>query len=277
MNLTQQTTLIDTHAHINMMVKKEFDVLLTPKQLTLAKDIIRQSQESSITTLINVGTSLPESKNCIALAKKYTSIYATVGLHPNDCTQNWRTDLQELENDLTNKKQNKIVGIGECGMDFHYPDYNVQRQRDAFKAQIELALKHNIGLIVHTRDAGQETLRVIEEFKNDITRGIIHCFSEDQSFANTIIDWGFVLGIGGTITYKKNDALREIVRNASLDKIVLETDAPFLPPQHIRGKQNHPQEIKTIAQYIAQLKQIDFTTVAQKTTTQAQRIFNITS
>lgn len=255
------------------MVKKEFDSALTSPEIHAAKHIIDSAHAAQVTRIINVGTSLIESKNCIALAHQYSSVYAAIGIHPNDCTESWRTDLRELEQLIKNDKKNNILGIGECGLDRHYPDYNIQRQKDAFKAQIELALAYNKALIVHTRDARDETLRSLEEFKGDITRGIIHCFSEDYDFATTVISWGFALGFGGTITYPKNNYLREILQKISLDIVVLETDAPFLPPQIIRGKQNSPQQIATIAQAIAQLKDESVEIVGKKTTANAQRIF----
>jgi TatD DNase family protein len=157
----------------------------------------------------------------------------------------------------------------------HYPDYDLNRQRDAFKAQIELALQHKLALVVHSRDAYDETLRILEEYKNEITRATMHCFSYDKDFARTVTEWGFVLGIGGTITYPKNEELRTVVKNTELKNIVLETDAPFLPPQAIRGKQNHPKEIATIAQYIAQLRGETVETIATETTKNALHLFGL--
>lgn len=268
--------LVDTHCHMNMMVKEAFDRPLTTQEVAQAQPIVHQAQLQEVTTIINVGTSLVESNNCVALAQHYSNVYATVGIHPNDLTNDWKSDFKELEKLVQNKEHNKIVGIGECGLDYHYPDYNKQRQYDAFKAQIELALEHNLALVVHTRDAHDETLKSLEEFKGQISRGIIHCFSEDQSFADYTISWGFVLGIGGTLTYPKNNALREIFKNVSLEKIVLETDAPFLPPQTMRGKQNNPANIKLVAQYLAELRNESFETIANSTTQNAYKVFNIT-
>ncbi len=267
--------LIDTHCHINMMVKKEFDVALTPPEIESAGTIVNQAQNQQVSTIINVGTNLIESQNCIALAQRYDPIFAAVGIHPNDCTASWQADLNEIARLVKNKEKNKIVAIGECGIDRHYPDYNLARQKDAFKAQIELALENDLALIVHTRDAADETLRSLEEFKGQITRGVIHCFSEDQSFADQTIAWGFVLGIGGTITYPKNNYLRDIVKKVGLKHIVLETDAPFLPPQAIRGKQNSPAQINAIAHYIAELIDTSFEIVAKQTYTNSKRLFNI--
>jgi TatD DNase family protein len=266
---------IDTHCHINIMVKKEFDTALNTEQIDRAQEIITQAAQHEVTTIINVGTSLIESGNCIELAKKYLHIFATIGIHPNDLTTDWQKELKTMREWIKKKDINKIVGIGETGLDRHYPDPHMQRQKDAFKAQIELALENNLGLVVHTRDARDETLRALEEFKGQITRGIIHCFSEDQSFADQAIEWGFVLGIGGTITYPKNLYLRDIVAKISLNDFVLETDAPFLPPQVIRGKQNNPMYIKMIAEYISQLRGESLELVGEQTSQNAKRVFGL--
>lgn len=267
--------LIDTHCHINMMIKKTFDTKITPDHLQLAAPIIDEASARGVAHIINVGTSVIESFNCIQLARQYVPIHAAVGIHPNDCTQTWHSDFQEIKNFVKDLKKNKIVAIGETGLDKHYPNTNLDRQKDAFRAQIDLALEQNLALIVHTRDARDETLAALEEYRGQISRGIIHCFSEDQEFANEVIAMGFVIGLGGAITYPKNEYLREIARTVPLDKIVLETDAPFLPPQNIRGKQNSPAQIRTIAEYIADLRGISFDEVARQTTANAMRVFEI--
>ncbi len=267
--------LIDTHCHINMMVKKEFDVPLSHSAIEHAHEIVDAATRDGVTRIINVGTNLIESKNCLELAQRYDAIYAAVGLHPNDSTANWRAEVDALATLAKNHERHKIVAVGECGLDRHYPDYNIQRQKDVFKAQIELALEHDLALIVHTRDAAEETLRSLEEFAGDIKRCVIHCFSEDQPFADQVITWGFMIGIGGTITYPKNNGLRSVVTNVALGNIVLETDAPFLPVQEMRGKQNHPKFIKTIAEYVAELRQETFEHVAEVTTANAMRLFDL--
>jgi TatD DNase family protein len=266
--------LIDTHCHINMMVKNTFDTPLEKSDLPKAQTIIEQAHAAGVSVIINVGTRSVENANCVLLAQTFSSVFATVGIHPND-SDSWQEDFELLKKWVQKKEENKIVGIGECGMDMHYPDYNLNRQRDAFKAQIELALEHNLALVVHSRDAYDETLRILEEYKNNLSRATMHCFSYDQAFAKTVTDWDFMLGIGGTITYPKNNELRTIVASANLKNIVLETDAPFLPPQVIRGKQNHPQYIRNIAEYIAQLRGESFETIAQQTTQNALQLFNL--
>lgn len=268
--------LIDTHCHVNMMVKEEFDVLLDHTQLLTAQNIIRDAATHDVTRIINVGTSVIESENCIAIAQENNHAYATVGIHPNDCTADWKVDVNTLTRYVQEKEKHKIVGIGEIGLDRHYKDHNLPRQKDAFRMQIELALAHDLAIVVHTRDAYDETLNALYEYRTQISRGIIHCFSEDLAFAQEAINMNFAIGIGGTLTYPKNEDLRHLVTNLSLDNFVLETDAPFLPPQIIRGKQNHPKYIKTIAEYMANLRGESYETVAQTTSATACKIFGIT-
>ena len=264
--------LVDTHCHINMMVKKKFDIALTPQELLAAQPIVDEAAAWGVTTLINVGTSLAESQNCVSLANAFKRVYATVGIHPNDCTEQWRKDFEEIKKLLSHKK---VVGIGECGIDRHYPDHNLTRQYDAFKAHIELALEHNLALVVHSRDAYDETLRVIEEYRNDIERAVMHCFSYDQQFADLVISWGFKIGLGGTITYPRNEELRAVARSVDLSTIVLETDAPFLPVQSMRGQKNSPKYIKTIAEYLAQVRSESFEKISNQTTKNAMTLFSV--
>lgn len=266
--------LIETHCHINIMVKKNFDTPLTQEHLVDAKKIVDQAIAHQVTRIINVGTSFIESKNCVLLAQTFDPCYAAVGIHPNDCTPEWKNDLKEIEQLIINDKEKKIVAIGECGLDFHYPDFDVERQKDAFRAQIELALKYNLPLIVHTRSAAQETLNVIDEFHNEPLKGVIHCFSEDLQFAQECISRSFVLGIGGPLTYPKNEELRKVFSTVSLESIILETDAPYLPPQSMRGKENHPQYIAQIAEFLGQLRNETLERISQETTQNSLSLFS---
>jgi TatD DNase family protein len=287
---------VDTHAHINCLIKEPFDRILTQEEVEKSELFITEAIQNSVKLLINVGTSLVESQNCVAIAERFSSCYATVGIHPNDCTEFWLDDFKKIE-ELVKKKEStsavapsglwrdshaevltkagKIVGIGECGIDRHYPDYNLNRQYDAFRAQIELALRHDLGLVIHSRDAYDETLKILEEYKTDLTRAVMHCFSYDAAFAHYCFNRGIYLGIGGTITYPKNNLLREIVTTMPLDNLVLETDAPFLPPQSLRGQKNHPKNILLIAQYIAELRKLPLEELAHRTTQNALKLFGL--
>lgn len=267
--------LVDTHCHLNIIVDYAFDVPLSVTDIEKAQSIIEEAEQHDVTRILNVGTSLVESLNSIELAKTYKSVFASIGIHPNDLTDTWQDDLTKLGNLLSQKEELKILAIGECGLDAHYPDYNLPRQKEAFARQIELALEHDLAIVVHTRDAPEETLRCLEPYKNQGMRGTIHCFSEDLPFAQEAISYGFVLGIGGTLTYPKNRVLREVAQTVGLEHIILETDAPFLPPQIIRGQKNHPRYIQTIAQYLAELLEKSYDEVGQKTTENAFRIFRM--
>ncbi len=266
---------IDTHCHINTMIKKEFDVPLPYNFESLAKTVLHQAAAQRVTQIINVGTSLIESINCVILAKTFPNVWATIGTHPNDLSDSWKNDIIAYKKMLQTTDKDTIVGIGEIGLDYHYPEFNKQRQYDAFRSQIELALEFDLAIVIHTRDAHDETLRVLEEYKQNSIRGIIHCFSETADFAKTAQELGFLLGIGGPLTYPKNQFLRDIFTSVPLTSIVLETDAPFLPPQYMRGKPNSPSQIAFIAQYLADLRKISVDEVAQVTTDNAHKLFRI--
>lgn len=266
--------LIDTHCHITLLINSDTQKPLSDKDYYTAQSIINQAQSNHVNTFITIGSAdQQDSINCSLLSKRFDEIFAAVGIFPHDSNSTWRDDLKKLEPII--KENNKIVAIGECGLDFHYPDYQEQRQKDVFKAQIELALELKKALIIHTRQARDETLRIIDEYSQNLPAGVFHCFSEDLEFAQHVVSLGFCLGIPATITYPKNSRLRQIVATIGLEHIVLETDAPYLPPQHMRGKQNHPEQVATIASYIAQMLEVPVETVAKITTKNAQALFNL--
>ncbi len=269
--------LIDTHCHINIMVRgyktKSAYTEFTPDELTQIKTIIDQAYDHDTQLIINVGTDVIESLTCIKLAKMYENCYAIVGIHPNDTTENWKADFEQIKNMAKNKINNKIIGIGECGIDLHYENYNLPRQQDAFKAQIELALEYDLALSIHSRDGAEETFKIIDQYaKEDNFRGIMHCYAYDLAYAHQAISFGLKLGIGGTLTYPKNEILRTIVKTVQLDKIVLETDAPFLPPQTMRGKENSPANIKIVAEFIANLRETSYENIATTTTVTVKKL-----
>ncbi|HTM05663.1 MAG TPA: TatD family hydrolase [Patescibacteria group bacterium] len=267
--------MVDTHCHLNIIIKKEPEVTLSPNYLPIIDTIISEAYQHDVHTIINVGTSIIESANSITIAKHNSHVYASIGIHPTDLTVDWKKDVLTLGQWAAHKNEHKIVAIGECGLDLFHKKTSLALQKDGFKAQIELALEYALPLIVHSRNAYEETLRVLEPYIKDLLKGVFHCFSYDKAFATQAIDWGFMLGIGGTITYPKNDILKEVVRTCPIDHIVLETDAPFLPIQSMRGKMNHPLYISFIAEVIAEIKQNSKDTIASTTTKNAHKLFNI--
>lgn len=267
-------TLIDTHCHLNLIVKPTFNEPLTNEQLTHAGMFVENAQRNHVNQIINVGTSFIETQNCIKLAQTYDGLYTVAGIHPNDLTADWQTEFAELEQ-LIIKNKSVIVGIGETGVDKYRPGYDLQRQLDAFCAHIELALTHDLAIVVHTRTAPDETLKVLHKYKNETLRGVIHCYPYDVMWAQEAINLHYVLGIGGPITYPKNIQLQELIQKIDLTALVLETDAPYLSPKSMRGKPNSPAHIPEIARMIAQLKQISFEEVARVTTDTAQTLFRL--
>lgn len=268
--------LIDTHCHLPMIAQPTQEAPLDELTLKKIGALIAAAKARQVTTMITIGSSLQESINSVQVAKLFPEVFATIGIHPNDCTENWHQDFKKLTELYTNTAPGIIVAIGECGIDKHYPGYHLQRQYDAFKAQIEFALEKNLPLVVHTRDASDETLGCLLPYAGKGLRGVIHCFSETLSWAQDAIKLGFVIGIGGAITYPKNNELRQTIAALPLDTIILETDAPFLPIQAMRGKINEPQYIADIAAYIAELRGISLQEVAVTTSSTARYLFGLT-
>lgn len=263
-------TFIDTHCHLNILIKGFDTRALSQEDLEQAHALLTEAKMKHVSHIINVGNNFSDSLECIALAHAFDNVYATLGIHPGDVTATWREDLEKFEEYLA--RDARVVGVGECGLDYHYEKYDPALQRELFIAQIQLARRYNKALVVHTRDAGNDTIDILEEHAQGL-RGIVHCFSEDVSFAQRTRKLGFFLGIGGTVTYPKNEMLRVVVRDIGIEGIVLETDTPFLPPQPLRGTKNSPANIPLIGAYVAELLKIDTETVAQITTQNATIVF----
>lgn len=272
--------LIDTHCHMNIMVRN-FDTTqpFTPfnkNEIEQFQKILNQAQQYDVSTVINVGTNYIESFACVEIAKIFPQCFATLGLHPNDATLEYQKDIDHFKTLLQQKEKNKIVGIGECGIDKHYPDFNLALQESVFHDQISLALQHDLALVIHSRDGDAETYNVLSQYKSEKNfRGTIHCFSSDENYAAKYLDLGFVLGFGGTLTYPKNNTLRAVAQMIPLEKIILETDAPFLPPQKLRGTKNEPANIKIIAEILADLRKESLEHVMQTTAQTTKKLFGI--
>lgn len=195
--------------------------------------------------------------------------FAMIGLHPCSVIETYKTEIGMVENWLTKRK---FPAIGEIGLDFYWDKTFQTQQYDAFHLQIELALQYQLPIVIHTRSAMEETIKLVKQYTSKGLKGIFHCFSGNYENAMEIIDAGFYLGIGGVVTYK-NGGLAEVVEKIPLGKIVLETDAPYLTPVPFRGKRNESSYLKYVAEKIAQLHQVPFETVAAVTTANAAAIF----
>lgn len=284
--------LIDTHAHVNFNAFKDESEKIIKK--TLAKNV----------WMINVGSQFDTSKRAIDIAKNYMEgVYAAVGLHPIHLEEG-EVDEEEDIHFKTKKEefnkatygllatQPKVVAIGETGLDFYHIEGFEQsvktirtKQKKVFKEHLELAQKVNKPLILHCRgskedplDAYREILEMLKEAISDkqyALRGVIHCFSADLEIAKKFIDLGFLIGFTGIITFEKATKIQEVVKNLPLEKILIETDAPYLAPEPHRGKKNEPLYVEFIAGKIADIKKIDFLKVAKVTTANAKELFGI--
>jgi len=251
--------LIDTHTHLNV---KEFsgdiaEVIYRAENEGVQKFYLPAIDSSEIGAMISLEKQFPGK--CMAMA----------GLHPCSVKENFREELAIVEKLLSERK---FAAIGETGLDFYWDKTFIKEQYESLHIQAVWALQYKVPLVLHTREAMQETIDIISSYKGKGLAGIFHCFSGTLKNAKDIIDLGFLLGIGGVVTYK-NSGLAEIVKEIGLESIVLETDAPYLTPVPFRGKRNESSYLKYVAQKIADVKNISVDEVAERTTENAERIF----
>ena len=263
--------LVDTHCHLNFAA---FDADW--------RQVADEAVKSGVAKMIVVGADLTSSAKAVELAKKHNALYAAVGIHPHHA--DGPADLSEIKKLAQNKK---VVAIGEIGLDYHvylktkYPDNSVTpelkvKQKQLFGAQIQLAKELNLPLIIHNREANEEVLDAIEHFsKSDgkIPAGVFHCISGSVNLLKKILEMGFYVGIDANVTYSQE--VQILVKAAPLNKILVETDSPFLSPKNARGLRNTPVNVRIGAAFLAKLKQVDLATVAKATTINAQQLFNL--
>lgn len=252
-------TLIDTHAHL--------------QNSAFASDqeaVIQRAFASGLKYIINVSYDFPSSQQAVQLAHIYERIFATVGIHPHEAV-GWRRDVaKELEILIESKK---VVAIGEIGLDYHGAVSPKNKQQEVFDRQLELASRLKLPVVIHNRQATEEVLSTLKNFRGQT--GVIHCYSGDLIQAEKFIELGYYLGITGNLTFPKNLILKEVVSKISLERLVVETDAPYLSVQLERGKRNEPSQVRYVAGEIARLKKLDEEIVAKQTTENAIRLFRL--
>ncbi|MCK5760794.1 MAG: TatD family hydrolase [Candidatus Delongbacteria bacterium] len=232
--------------------------------------LINELLSTEIEGIINVGVDIETSYQSIKLADKYPNIYAACGLHPNDLTSNSDDEIKELRELL---KHDKVVALGEIGLDFFRDSVPFETQRKYFIKQLEIALEDDLPVIIHSRAAEQETLKVISEV-SDKYSGVFHCYAGSTKTALQLIEKGFYISFTGNITYKNNDR-EEVIKALPIEKLLLETDSPFLTPVPFRGKRNDPGKLRYIAQKIADLKNISIEEVAKITSANTRKLFGL--
>lgn len=249
----------DSHAHYN---DERFD--------EDRDQLLRDIHDKGVEYIINIGADMPSSRESIILAEKYPFIYATVGVHPHEVDEMTMEDIEELEGMTMHPK---VVGIGEIGLDFYYNHSTEENQIKWFKLQLELAKKLNLPVSIHSRDASQLTFDIIAE--SGVKEGVIHCFSGSRELAIEYIKRGFYIGIGGSLTFKNARKTVEVVESIPLDKILVETDCPYLTPVPHRGKRNDSSYLPYIMQKIAEIKGITEEEVAKTTLENTKKLFRI--
>ena len=251
--------LADTHTHLNL---KEFDADLD--------DVIQNAIHKGIKYFIlpNIDSSTASRIN--EITDKYPQhCFALWGLHPTSVNENYKDEIKKMNRLFEN---HKYIGIGETGIDLYWDKTFLTQQQESFRIHINKSISENIPLIIHSRQSHEAIMEVLSEFKTEKLQGIFHCFSGNVEQAEQVIELGFKIGVGGVVTYK-NSLLKEVVENVSLEDIVLETDAPYLSPVPYRGKRNESAYIYEIAEFIAKIKNISISKVAEITTSNTMKLF----
>ncbi|MBN8837291.1 MAG: TatD family hydrolase [Sphingobacteriia bacterium] len=251
--------LIDTHSH-----------LYTSDFNNDINDVLVRAVENGVQKILLPAIDAETHEQMLALESRYPAVCrAMMGLHPCSVKDNWKEELVIVEKYL---QQRKFIAIGEIGLDFYWDTAFSVQQYEAFNIQMQWAMERKLPIVVHTRNAMQETIEAVQPFARKGLRGIFHCFGDDVETAHKIIDMGFLLGIGGVLTYKKS-GLAETLKHIDLKHLVLETDAPYLTPVPYRGKRNESVYLKIIAEQLASVKNISIEEVQKGTTSNAEKLF----
>ncbi len=253
--------LIDSHAHLEM---KEFD--------SDREEVIKRAGNEGVDFIVTVGINLKLSQKAVALAGQYENIYATVGVHPHDVAHTDEFTWGSLK-ELVNTNREIIVAYGEIGLDFFRNISPEKKQIEAFGRQLELARELNLPVVIHDRDAHEQTLKIVKS--SGVRRGVFHCFSGDYEMAGKCIDLGFYISVPGVVTFDKAKTIQDVVQRLPLSSMLLETDAPYLAPVPHRGKRNEPSFIVNTAKKVAEIKKIPWEEVAQTTACNAMNLFGI--
>lgn len=265
--------MIDVHCHMQFhSYKKDAD------------QVIKEALGSGVNFIVNTGTSLSSSESAVELSEKYEKLYAIVGIHPHEAErlqEGWDKKLLKIA-----KSSKKVIGIGEIGLDYfkRTPDekINKEAQKDLFKRQIEIAIELGLPLQIHNRQAGDDLIKILKTYKNDLKNipGMFHCMSGNVNFLKQVLGLGFFIGFDGNITYEgiakgEDTPLPELVKNTPIERIVTETDAPFLTPIPFRGSRNEPKHVIIVGEEVAKIKELDVSFVEEQTTKNAGKIFNV--
>jgi TatD DNase family protein len=257
--------LIDTHTHLD-----------DPRYDTDRDAVIARAREAGIETFVTIGCDLATSRAVVELADRYPFVYATVGVHPHEVKHigdDWYDELRRLA------KRPKVVAYGEIGLDYHYNHSPPKLQRDRFREQVGLARELHLPIVIHTREAQEDTIAILREEHASDVGGVFHCFSGDAWLAKDALDLGFFLSFSGVITFQNATMLRDILKTVPMDRILIETDCPYLTPVPHRGKRNEPAFVKLVVEKITEVKETggpaSLAEIGRITSDNARRLFRI--
>ncbi|WP_028777580.1 TatD family hydrolase [Shimazuella kribbensis] len=253
--------LFETHTHLNA---EQFD--------EDREEVIKRTTDAGVSYILNIGYNRETIPSSIQLAETYPFFYTSVGWHPQDAISCTEEDLVWLR---TLASHAKVVAIGEIGLDYYWDTSPKGIQHDIFRKQIRLAKEVNLPIIIHNRDADEDVIRILKEENAEEIGGVMHCFSGDIVLMEQCISLNFSIGIGGPVTFKNRPVLKEVAKVVPLDRLLLETDSPYLAPHPFRGKRNESSYVRLVAEEIARLREMPLEELAHITTQNAKKLFEI--
>ena len=254
--------LIDTHAHLDF-----------PELYNRLDEVLKNALENGVKRIVTISTNLNKIDKIIEISKNYKEVYHTVGVHPNEVLKDKNNSNYEMILNLS--KNEKCVGIGECGLDYHYGNDSKAEQKASFITQINVSRATNLPLIIHARDADKDMINILEnEYKNGPFKAILHCFSSGKDLALCGINLGFYISFSGIVTFKSAKLIQEIATLIPDDKILVETDAPYLSPTPLRGSINEPKNCSITAKYLADIRKCEFSTFIDQLYMNSFKIFD---
>lgn len=251
--------LIDTHTHLD-----------DPRYDADREAMMQRAREAGVDTFVTIGCDLATSRAAVALADRHADVYATIGVHPHEVKRiedDWYNELRRLA------QHPKVVAYGEIGLDYHYNHSAPEQQRARFREQVSVARELRLPIVIHTREAQDDTITILKEENAAEVGGVFHCFSGDAWLAKDALDLGFYLSFSGVITFQNATMLRDIVKTVPLDRILIETDCPYLTPVPYRGKRNEPAYVRVVAEKIAGIHKVSADTIAEITSKNVHQLF----
>jgi TatD DNase family protein len=250
--------LVDSHCHINF-----------PDLAARLPEVLANMRHNGVSHALVIGVSRPKYPEVLALAEAHDNLFATVGVHPDD------PDAEEFSEDelVAHAAHPKVVGIGETGLDYHWCEGDLTWQHERFRTHIRAARRVGLPLVIHTRESAADTVRLMREENAGEVGGVMHCFTESWEVAQAALDQGFYISLSGIVTFKNALQVKEVAQKVPLDRLLVETDSPYLAPVPFRGKTNEPAYVKHVAEHIAELRGLSFEAVAAATTDNFFRLF----